>query len=473
MIRKIFKIIFLVIPFFSFLVLYDSSLYVLFWKIAYYILLIIMFSRPLRDIFPKLLKFLNKIVLIRKELWIIVWTFAIAHWIWFFIDTDSWVSMIIQWSFWTIDSFLVWWVVAFFVSIPLLFTSNKFSLIKLWKYWKKLQYLAYVMFITTILHIYLIWWKSLIFWLVLIWVYLFVLVLSAVLNKRKIKKSTSIKYVCEPCSWIYDEELWDPDWWIPPWTKFEDIPNDWVCPVCWVWKQYFKKLDSWYKKHYIVANVKDIKLLNENNDVVELSIESKAKLPKIKRGQFLTLEMKDKNWVFSRSYSVSWVDWNIVYFLVKIIDNWRAWEMLKNMKIWDEIKFSWPFWNFVLKETKNNKVFIATWTWLAPIFYMLKWLNVDEKKNLIFGSRNNQDLFYIDELLKIPNLIVNVFLSQENDLKENESWVFYNKGRLNIDCLWDINKDSEFYICWNPWMVNSIVDTLNSKWFKNIYYEKF
>ncbi len=40
------------------------------------------------------------------------------------------------------------------------------------------------------------------------------------------------KYVCEPCGYVYDPEVGDPDGGIAPGTAFEDIPDDWVCPVC-------------------------------------------------------------------------------------------------------------------------------------------------------------------------------------------------------------------------------------------------
>lgn len=40
------------------------------------------------------------------------------------------------------------------------------------------------------------------------------------------------KWICEPCGWIYDPEIGDEDGGIAPGTPFEDIPEDWVCPVC-------------------------------------------------------------------------------------------------------------------------------------------------------------------------------------------------------------------------------------------------
>ena len=47
------------------------------------------------------------------------------------------------------------------------------------------------------------------------------------------------KYVCEPCGYVYDPEVGDPDNGIAPGTAFEDLPDDWVCPVCGVGKEEF------------------------------------------------------------------------------------------------------------------------------------------------------------------------------------------------------------------------------------------
>jgi len=40
------------------------------------------------------------------------------------------------------------------------------------------------------------------------------------------------KWLCEACGYIYDEDKGDKDSGIKPGTKFEDIPNTWVCPLC-------------------------------------------------------------------------------------------------------------------------------------------------------------------------------------------------------------------------------------------------
>lgn len=48
------------------------------------------------------------------------------------------------------------------------------------------------------------------------------------------------KYVCLICGFVYDEELGDPDNGIAPGTKFEDLPEDYVCPLCGVGKEEFE-----------------------------------------------------------------------------------------------------------------------------------------------------------------------------------------------------------------------------------------
>ena len=50
------------------------------------------------------------------------------------------------------------------------------------------------------------------------------------------------KYQCVPCGYVYDEAAGDPDHGIAPGTKWEDLPEDWVCPVCGLGKDVFKEV---------------------------------------------------------------------------------------------------------------------------------------------------------------------------------------------------------------------------------------
>jgi rubredoxin len=53
--------------------------------------------------------------------------------------------------------------------------------------------------------------------------------------------STAECYVCIMCGYIYDPEMGDPTQGIDPGTPFEAIPEDWVCPMCFVDKTQFEK----------------------------------------------------------------------------------------------------------------------------------------------------------------------------------------------------------------------------------------
>ena len=52
------------------------------------------------------------------------------------------------------------------------------------------------------------------------------------------------KYRCTVCDWVYDPESGDPDAGIAPGTAFEDLPDDFVCPLCGVGKEDFEPIED-------------------------------------------------------------------------------------------------------------------------------------------------------------------------------------------------------------------------------------
>ena len=65
---------------------------------------------------------------------------------------------------------------------------------------------------------------------------------NSIVNKYKKRgKSDMKKYVCQVCGYVYDEAAGDPDRGIAPGTKFEDLPDDWTCPLCGVGKDQFEE----------------------------------------------------------------------------------------------------------------------------------------------------------------------------------------------------------------------------------------
>jgi len=58
------------------------------------------------------------------------------------------------------------------------------------------------------------------------------------------EKQIMKKYECTVCHWVYDPQVGDPDNGIAPGTPFEQIPEDWTCPLCGVSKEDFEVVEE-------------------------------------------------------------------------------------------------------------------------------------------------------------------------------------------------------------------------------------
>ena len=52
------------------------------------------------------------------------------------------------------------------------------------------------------------------------------------------------KYECTVCGYVYDPELGDADGDVAPGTPFEEILDDWECPICGAAKSDFQKIEG-------------------------------------------------------------------------------------------------------------------------------------------------------------------------------------------------------------------------------------
>ena len=57
-------------------------------------------------------------------------------------------------------------------------------------------------------------------------------------------EATKQLYICGSCGFIYDPDEGDPDGGIPPGTAFNDIPDNWFCPVCGARKADFEPYEE-------------------------------------------------------------------------------------------------------------------------------------------------------------------------------------------------------------------------------------
>ncbi len=461
---KIIKLILLILSFLSLYVFIDVETYSLMWKISWLFLIIVMIIRPLKDIFPKcrLFSFLLKF---RRELAIIVWNYWVAHWVWAILSyynliwwEKTYLQIIFDGYTWNPAWYMFWWMLSIIVCIPLLLTSNAFSTKKMWKYWKNLQRLAYLMFVLVWIHIYV--FNKEIWTLITLWIWGVLFIIAFIKNKNALKNSSSPKWLCVPCGYIYDETIWDIDSGIAPWTRFEDIPDDWVCPVYFVGKKDFI-LITWEIK---TNDTKVVWVEKLTHDVIELKLAYKETLNFIP-GQFVTFNLKDNEGNFSRSYSIAEKSGKILTFLIKLKSDGRAWKVLKNIKALDKINTNPIIWSFNLLKTPNPKVFISTWTWLAPIYAMLLKTPSDIPKKLYFWVAYEKDLFYIENLKQFQNLEIKLYVS-----REEVKWCI--NSRINLENE-SFLPDTEFYMCWSSALVEDTKAILSKKWFTKVFSEEF
>jgi len=58
-------------------------------------------------------------------------------------------------------------------------------------------------------------------------------------KKHQGRRCKRVKYICDACGYIYDEAAGDPDNGIDPGTKWDELPEDFTCPLCGVDKSMF------------------------------------------------------------------------------------------------------------------------------------------------------------------------------------------------------------------------------------------
>ncbi len=61
-------------------------------------------------------------------------------------------------------------------------------------------------------------------------------------NKKRKELKKMSKYECSVCGYVYDPKKGDPESGVEPGTSFDDLPDDWVCPVCGAGKDDFEEI---------------------------------------------------------------------------------------------------------------------------------------------------------------------------------------------------------------------------------------
>ena len=59
-------------------------------------------------------------------------------------------------------------------------------------------------------------------------------------NLFKLKSESELKFECVSCKYIYNPKVGNEAAGVKPHTEFDDLPDDWKCPVCGKEKDNFK-----------------------------------------------------------------------------------------------------------------------------------------------------------------------------------------------------------------------------------------
>lgn len=150
--RKNISIFLYILCFFTFFILAtDISIHNT-WEYSIWLLWIILLLPILSKVgnlaIPK------KLMIFRKEIWILMWVMAFIHSLQYFIEPYSYMPW--ELNFWFLNwsiTYLAWWMLALIITVILTITSNNFSIKKLWKSWKFLHRTVYILIIFTLLHV--------------------------------------------------------------------------------------------------------------------------------------------------------------------------------------------------------------------------------------------------------------------------------------------------------------------------------
>lgn len=226
------------------------------------------------------------------------------------------------------------------------------------------------------------------------------------------------------------------------------------------------------------------KLINVKSKLVskiqlnEVTYELKYEIPQgfvYKPGQFLVLLVTPP---FRRSYSVCEVKDGLLTLLIDVKPMGVASKYFIDVNVGDETVLMGPYGQFFMNQTSHNKVFIATSTGIAPFLPMVaelksgKALYKNTKVEFLYGSRYlKEDIAkpylekYIGDNFKYLPCITQ---------PEDPDAVFY-RGRVTevfIDQNYDY-KNTEFYICGGPAMVESMREILKTFGAEKVYFEKY
>ena len=189
-------------------------------------------------------------------------------------------------------------------------------------------------------------------------------------------------------------------------------------------------------------------------------------------GQHCYLEVAKGEW---RPYSIVSSDGNRLTFIIDSNPCGVGSGFAKEAPLEKAIKLRLPTGTLRIQNTKNeNIVFVSTGSGITPFFAMLQGLSLSSKKHkqitLLWGIGDVSDEFssqYLAEATKLLNLTTIPCMPQPTTLQ----YFYYGRVTTKIRELQLDFKNTDFYLCGNPAMINEMHSWLRNQGASCIYFE--
>lgn len=232
----------------------------------------------------------------------------------------------------------------------------------------------------------------------------------------------------------------------------------------------------YYKKEKLLEKIK----IAETSYILKYSVDADFSfLP----GQYVGIQVAP---TWRRAYSIYKQEPGVIWFLIDTKPAGIASKYFEEVEVGAENLIVGPYGKFLLQQTKNKKVFVGTGTGIAPFYPMVAEMKhkdnydmLDVSADFLFGCRFFEDEVaysffeeYIDESFRYIQCIT----KEENPENEKYPKALFFNGRVTAflqQHLNDYTKDTEFYICGNPEMVEDVKLLLTLHGFLNVYGEKY
>lgn len=193
------------------------------------------------------------------------------------------------------------------------------------------------------------------------------------------------------------------------------------------------------------------------NEVLEIRL-IKPKNFNFLAGQFIQIHIQKEDKKIFRSYSISSKPTDeYIALCIKLYENGVGSELFRNVHPNEEITFKGPMGRFTHNIQNEDLYFIATGVGLAPIMGIIR-DELENKKNhnkihLLFGVRNEKNIFWIDKLDELqknyPNFTYTLTISQPED-----SWTGL-RGRVT-EHIKENTSNLHAYLCGSAEMVKDV-----------------